>query len=273
MNVDLEIRTLKAQINHLMGALKNETVKGASSSTDGNVAVFDGHDGKKIKDSGIPYDRIYKQQLTSESNLNNLTDGGMYRLSNVTNGYPGASWSNMFVLRVGDTITQIGFPYNTQDIYFRSSQIGTLASKPWQRVVLADGSVPITGMLQLIRNGVTSSIGSNNPSFLHFVSDAPNGFYFNQKVRVQGEIYGGSGYNKRVYHQGNLQIRHGTISLNTSWQTFTFSSAMAGAPSVVVTPIGAGDLVAKVQNVTASNFQSTLYSGTCKEYYIAVWGG
>ncbi|WMN59270.1 phage tail protein [Pseudoalteromonas xiamenensis] len=44
-------------------------------------------------------------------------------------------------------------------------------------------------------------IGPQNTFFSHFKTDR-SAFHFDKKVSVQGEIYAGTGYDKRVYHEG-----------------------------------------------------------------------
>lgn len=58
-----------------------------------------------------------------------------------TNAFPGAAWSNMLVIGANsDTMTQIGGPYNSQELYFRngtwySDGTGTIRSATWTRLV------------------------------------------------------------------------------------------------------------------------------------------
>ncbi|CAM3844485.1 tail fiber domain-containing protein [Parendozoicomonas haliclonae] len=44
-------------------------------------------------------------------------------------------------------------------------------------------------------------LGAQNTSHCHYITDRPN-HWFNKEVRVNGEIYCGSSYDKRVYHTG-----------------------------------------------------------------------
>ena len=45
-------------------------------------------------------------------------------------------------------------------------------------------------------------IGPANSSHCHFYTDRPR-FYFDRNLGVKGEIYAGSSYNQKVWHQGN----------------------------------------------------------------------
>lgn len=67
---------------------------------------------------------------------------------------------------------------------------------------LTGGSV--TGAISITTNGVTNSFYSQNSSFTHYSTSASVGHWFNKAVYVAGEIYAGSGYDKKVYHMGNI---------------------------------------------------------------------
>ena len=84
------------------------------------------------------------------------------------------------------------------------------------------GTMSITGKvsmgtLQLIQNGVTSTIGSQNSGWLHYSTNSSSGHWFNTNVAVQGNIYAGTNYNQLVLHAGNyssyaLPLSGGTMS-------------------------------------------------------------
>lgn len=65
-----------------------------------------------------------------------------------------------------------------------------------------NGHVEANQLLDVIKNGRTLTIGSDNADWCHYQTDAPNGHWFNKRVDVQGEIYAGANYNQRVFHQG-----------------------------------------------------------------------
>ncbi len=56
--------------------------------------------------------------------------------------------------------------------------------------------------IRLRTNSGYVDIGPMNSSHCHFYTDRPN-FYFDKDLRVRGEIYAGSSYNQKVWHQGN----------------------------------------------------------------------
>lgn len=91
---------------------------------------------------------------------------------------------------------------SSSQIDFQLTQ--TVFSKPVQ-----------TSDLVLLKNGVTSSISSNNSGFLHFNTSATTGYYFNKNIYVQGDIYGGSGYNEYFIRSTN----GGAYNCNTQYNT------------------------------------------------------
>ncbi len=63
-----------------------------------------------------------------------------YRFSVPTNAFPGANYGNMLVIggTSSDTMTQLGGPYNSQELYFRSgtwySNSGTIRTAAWNKI-------------------------------------------------------------------------------------------------------------------------------------------
>ncbi len=77
--------------------------------------------------------------------------------------------------------------------------------------LFTDGSAQVNGTftayagyLKSVSSGKSIQIGSWNTSYCHYNTDADVGHWFNKGMRVEGEIYAGPSYNKRVYHAGNL---------------------------------------------------------------------
>lgn len=52
-------------------------------------------------------------------------------------------------------------------------------------------------------NGITTEIGARNSTYCHYQTTAAN-HHFNKQLRVQGEIFAGTNYNQKVYHEGNI---------------------------------------------------------------------
>ena len=64
--------------------------------------------------------------------------------------------------------------------------IGTIAPAHKLDVI---GDIRTSGYLRSTRSGVTSYIGSENSSWLHFYTNASTGFYFDKLVSVRGGLY------------------------------------------------------------------------------------
>lgn len=62
---------------------------------------------------------------------------------------------------------------------------------------LQSGHIDTIGLLKITRSGNTTTIGSQNGSYCHYETTAPQ-HWFNKTVRVQGDVYGGSSYNRRL---------------------------------------------------------------------------
>ena len=75
-----------------------------------------------------------------DADLNTCTQSGFYRLGGtITNGYSNASWGQMLVVHgAGDTICQVGMPYNERALYIRQgnpTDVGGSGSwQGWKRL-------------------------------------------------------------------------------------------------------------------------------------------
>ena len=63
------------------------------------------------------------------------------------------------------------------------------------------------GGIKMTANGVNSIIQSGNASYLHFYTSAPYGFYFDSHVRVRGDVYAGTSYNRLLAYQDTVPTR------------------------------------------------------------------
>jgi hypothetical protein len=69
------------------------------------------------------------------------THSAVYRFgASPTNAFPNASWSNMLIIGAGsDTMTQIGAPYNVDELYFRrgtwDSTAGSIRTNAWKTIL------------------------------------------------------------------------------------------------------------------------------------------
>lgn len=93
-------------------------------------------------DNKHAYDFVY--YFTTGANFDCNETGihsATYRLGNTPiNSFPNASWSNLLVIGGGDTMTQIGCPYNADALYFRrgtwySDGTGSIRTNVWKSII------------------------------------------------------------------------------------------------------------------------------------------
>ena len=188
-------------------------VSGAISST-GNITPS-AAGSYNIGTASLWYERIYGRYFDTASGYNlRLCTGGVERLSiNSSSGYVGiGTTSPAYKLDVAGEIraTQGITIGGTDDYgwYIHNSRIvagiGTargvnvgslLVSSAWADYtkvptngIYSKGDIWTDGQLYLVRNGVTSRITSENSSWLHFYTNAPEGFYFDTDVSVRGDF-------------------------------------------------------------------------------------
>lgn len=116
----------------------------------------------------------------------------------------------------------------TGTLYFGSSQYsnsiaihsnGNIVTTGY---VLASGNIESNGgCLRSVNFGFATQIGSQNSGYCHYITDAPN-HYFNKPVRVEGDIYGGSSYNRRLKYADEAPITH--IHSYTTWLASQYST-------------------------------------------------
>ncbi len=70
----------------------------------------------------------------------------------------------------------------------------------------------MTGILTIDTNGYYVQLGSGGYGYTHYITNGPNGHYFNASIKCAGEIYAGPAYDKRVYHAGNITFGTGNPS-------------------------------------------------------------
>lgn len=85
-----------------------------------------------------------------------------------------------------------------------------------------------------VKNGVTNTISSDNVSYTHYRTSAP-AHWFDKKLQVQGDIYGGSSYNRRLMYVDEM-ADSGLISvpLNSGFATY----ASDGSDPLTIRKIG-----------------------------------
>lgn len=65
------------------------------------------------------------------------------------------------------------------------------------------GSLDVAGQIAVTDSGLTTTMGCRNASHMHYFTDAPN-HWFNKPVYVQGDVYGGNNYNRRLLYADEL---------------------------------------------------------------------
>lgn len=79
------------------------------------------------------YDDIAHDKQLSNIDLNTITVSGFYRLNEgITNGFTSYAYGQLLVIHgLGDTIAQIGFPYGSSDMYFRTGNSVNNSNGKW----------------------------------------------------------------------------------------------------------------------------------------------
>ncbi|WP_416326144.1 pyocin knob domain-containing protein [[Eubacterium] hominis] len=71
-----------------------------------------------------------------------------------------------------------------------------------------------------IKNGVTNSISSDNASYTHYRTSAPQN-WFDKDICVQGNLYGGASYNKRLAYIDETVVDRGSIPASANLNNYT----------------------------------------------------
>ncbi|MBQ4864477.1 phage tail protein [Pseudoalteromonas sp. MMG013] len=121
------------------------------------------------------------------------TNGASLHLSYIGNGYSYIGMGNLGPDNVANNWA-MKMHYQNSWVMFRSA------------VLIGDGNTNLSkgagNSLKIKNNHGYVDIGSENTGHCHYSTDRPS-HYFNRKLQVNGEIYAGSNYNKRVYHEGH----------------------------------------------------------------------
>lgn len=150
--------------------------------------------------SGMTYTNSYQFEVRAIDRVDAKAITGI----TVTKGQPIFNWRDGY-FNVNGEYYKNGSPLSD---LFLSKSGGTIS-----------GSLTTNGYLISILSGRTNQIGSQNPSYCHYTTDAPYGHWFNADVRVQGDIYGGSGYNRRLAYYDELPVigDFARIKINTNY--------------------------------------------------------
>lgn len=197
---------------------------------------------------------------------NTMSIPGFYRVTNMVNPPTGyAAGNNDFFLRIirlGDN-TPSSYTYLRQELYdvrtsrsfTRSVVSGTF--DVWREHIIGRGGINVA-VIDTAHGSV--SIGAENAGFCHIQTSLP-AFYMNKSLNVAGEIYASAGYNKKVIHEGdiNMLLIAGSFTLAESHNHKTIYIEAAGAVTITI-PAG-----------LSANFECTIigYAGGCNITFVA----
>lgn len=88
----------------------------------------------------------------------------------------------------------------------------------------------MTGKLNWSMNGVASSIGSDNGSYMHYNTNASSGHWFNKNVYSAGSFYGGSSYNRILPFKDEINSQvGGSKNAQMLWNSWSTDATYGGA--------------------------------------------
>lgn len=109
---------------------------------------------------GVHLTSLVRKYPQENYDLNELgVEGSMYRLGNAnTNAFPNSDYGNVLVVGVRDYLTcyQLGAPYKTQKLYFRTggvwdSDSDSIRTNPWKEIAFIDSNVASATALETSR--------------------------------------------------------------------------------------------------------------------------
>lgn len=93
----------------------------------------------------------------------------------------------------------IDFHYNNSSSDF-TSRIAEYSSG----TLTMENNLNVNGTITTTNNSNSTVIGDNSYGYCHYSTTGGNGHWFNNNIRVQGDLYGGSNYNKKVAYEENV---------------------------------------------------------------------
>ncbi len=165
--------------------------------------------------------------ISAEENLNNITTPGFYccRANVIAISLVNSPTTIAFVLKVSKHagVMQELTEYLTSGAkrYFRNFynnawgqwyDVYTEANKPSMSQLGAAGNNSTTvtsseNQFEINTDYGSTKIGARNANFSHFQTSLPK-YYFDKSLYVEGEIFTGEAYDKKVYHEGNKPSAH-----------------------------------------------------------------
>lgn len=212
-----------------------------------------------------------KENNCSNTNFNNITKTGVYY------GYTGmtnAASQSICVLEVlrysDDWIVQrqtlIGDPGYTWERHRHSGTTWT----GWKRIQHEKD------YLRSTYNSKTVTIGSQNTSYCHYSTTADN-HWFNKPVYVQGDVYAGSSYNRRLMYRDEIRTHTlwaGALYMQDG-QTATLSESVSSQPHGIVLTFsyynGSAAQNEQFYNFFVPRAHVTAFEGTGSGFLMPVW--
>ncbi|TMO64197.1 phage tail protein [Pseudoalteromonas aurantia] len=162
-----------------------------SINTNGDITVTKNNPWLTLDSAGVG--DIHNEQAAGISLGENGRGGGAsLHLSYTGDGYSYIGMGGLGSDNIADKWV-MKMQYQSTWVWFRSA------------LLIGDGNTVLSkgsnNSLKIKTNHGYVDIGPQNSGHCHYATSLSN-HWFNKEIRVQGEIYASSGYNKRVYHQG-----------------------------------------------------------------------
>lgn len=103
--------------------------------------------------------------------------------------------------------------------------------------------------LTVTTNGIYNQL-ENSYGFAHYTTDGANGHWFNTDVKVQGNVYGGTGYNRQLAYKDETMPLV-TLTLNNEW---IMGYKASGDNFCVILPFTNPDKKSTNINITSADF-------------------
>ena len=101
----------------------------------------------------------------------------------------------------------------------------------------------VENLVKIKNQGNTLTIGDQNNAYMHFMNSENKSFYFNRNISVNGNVYGGTGYNRQLAFKDETPYVHyeGTGKDLNNYKTagmYGFYDYCANRPAGIYTTVG-----------------------------------